>query len=177
MANWNNNYSRPIAGLGSVGSYQVAGHPYITGSADLTEDRTARIQFPTIARSVTVISRVTQDGTGDSDFPGLWVHFTKDLGATDNDGGTDETRKAGNYTFASNHFITLPNADDAFTFNVKCKEIYITNKAGLAGRFEVFAELTHIPTGSMYELTGSGLTISEGQQQVGWHQGDLPADS
>tara|TARA_Y100000593_G_C4174602_1_gene268813 strand:- start:128 stop:664 length:537 start_codon:yes stop_codon:yes gene_type:complete len=178
MPNWNHNYSRPIAGLGSVGSYQIAGHPFITGSAGMGENQTAKISFPTVARSVTVIARTTQDGTGDSNFPGLWVHFTKDKAATDVDGGTDETRKDGNYTFEGFHFISLPNKDDAFTFNVKCKEVYITNKSGVDdAKFELFAELTHIPTGSMYELTGSGLTSKSGQQQVGWDQGDEPIDT
>ena len=160
------NYSRPIAGLGNVGSYQVAGHPYLTGSASQTDAQTAKIQFPAIARSVTVITRTTAaDPTG---IGGLWIHFTKDKAAVDVDGGTDETRKAGNYTWNGAHYVSLPNKDDSVTFNVKCKEIYISNMCGKTARWELFAELTGIPVSAMYELTGSGLTSKAGEQQEGW---------
>ena len=152
------NYSRPIAGLGSVGSYQIAGHPYITGSSGLGDTQTAKVTFPTVARSVTVINRTAQASGAHSTYPGLWVHFTKDKAATDDANAHVGTRKAGNYTWDGKHFVTLPNPDDSFTFNVRCKEIYITNKLGASARYEVFAELTGIPTGSMYELTGSGTT-------------------
>ena len=163
------NYSRPVAGLGSVGSYQVAGHPYITGSATLSDAKTHRVQFPMVARSVTVVNRTSQGASGaHATYPGLWVHFTKDDSATDDLGTNANVRKAGNYTWDGNHFITLPNADDSFTFNVKCKEIYITNELGQTARYEVFAELTRIPTGSMYELTGSGLTSHDDQEQLDW---------
>ena len=154
------NYSRPIAGLGNVGSYQVAGHPYITGSSGLADTKTHRVQFPMVARSVTVINRTAQAAGADATHPGLWVHFTKDKAAVDDLGSADNVnvRKAGNYTWDGKHFVTLPNPDDSFTFNVRCKEIYITNELGASARYEVFAELTGIPTGSMYELTGSGTT-------------------
>ena len=57
------------------------------------------------------------------------------------------------------HFKRLLSME-SFTFNVKCKEIYISNPATGTEplSYTVVAELTNIPTGRMYELTGSGLT-------------------
>ena len=44
-------------GLRSVGAYQVSGVPYITGSnGQLAAAEEARIQFPHVAKSVTVIN-------------------------------------------------------------------------------------------------------------------------
>ena len=60
--------------------------------------------------------------------------------------------------------ISLNTNEDSFTFDVKCKEIYITNSDANAG-FMLYASLTGIPTGSMYALTGSGLTeLSSGPE-------------
>ena len=55
------------------------------------------------------------------------------------------------------HFITLDSKEDAMEFNVRVKEVYIT-PAEVAGAFELFAELTSIPTGEMFNLSGSGIT-------------------
>ena len=44
------------------------------------------------------------------------------------------------------------------TFNVKCKEIYITSKNATNNKYQLVAELTNIPTKSMFNLTGSGVT-------------------
>ncbi len=57
------------------------------------------------------------------------------------------------------HYKRL-SGGESFTFNVKCKEIYISNPASGTQPlgFTVVAELTTIPTGSMFVLTGSGLT-------------------
>jgi len=45
------------------------------------------------------------------------------------------------------------------SFNVKCKEIYISNPdVSEAGSYTVVAELTGISTLEMFALTGSGLT-------------------
>ena len=42
--------------------------------------------------------------------------------------------------------------------NVKCKEIYLANPHGSnTTGYEIFAELTQIPTGSMFTLTGAGI--------------------
>ena len=53
--------------------------------------------------------------------------------------------------------MTLVDNKDSFTFDVKCKEIYITS-LGNGGSYELYAELTGIQTKEMYPLTGSGIT-------------------
>ena len=123
-------------GVGHVGSYQVSGHPFITGSASIENGVQHKISFPRIAKSVTVINRTNVD---------LRVHFT--------DKDKDDTTTA-------LHYITLGDNKDSMTFNVKCKEIYITSQ-GNNGAYEVSAELTGIETKEMYELTGSGLTATD----------------
>ena len=126
-------------GLRSVGSYQVSGHPYVTGSnGTMTAGSEHKIEFPYVTKSVTVINSGSLAGAGE-----LRIHFNPAS-------GHDVT------TPAAHHYVTLGSDGDTATFNVKCKEIYITSIGTQA--FELFAELTSIPTGSMFALTGSGLT-------------------
>jgi len=130
-------HGSPRVGLNNVGSYQVSGIPFITGSnGSLPGDYEARIKFPYVSRSVTVIN----SGSGGP----LLVHFNS---SSDGDVTSDK----------SHHYVTLASDQTSMTFDVKCKEIFITSKGAGTG-FELFAELTNIPTGSMYTLTGSGLT-------------------
>tara|TARA_R110000824_G_scaffold153926_13_gene325768 strand:+ start:1148 stop:1567 length:420 start_codon:yes stop_codon:yes gene_type:complete len=131
---------RYTAGLRNVGSYQVSGHPYATGSV-LTAGQEFKVEFPTVTRTVTLIASGTN--------PNLRVHFA--------------AAAASEFVHDRKHYITLPANKDALTVNIKCKEVYVTqvgNSPAIDGTtgFELFASLTNIPTGSMYELTGSGLT-------------------
>ena len=121
------------AGLHNVGSYQVSGVPYLTGSTSIDDGVQHQIQFPLVAKSVTVINKTSVD---------LRIAFT------DKDTGN---------THQGLHYLTLTEDRDSMTFNVKCKEVYITSQ-GNGGAYEVFAELTTINTADMYTLTGSGLT-------------------
>ena len=124
------------AGMSQVGSYQVSGRPWITGSADIDNNVQHRHQFPAVAKSVTVINRADVV---------LRVHF--------ND-------KADPGVFAGLHYVTLPTTKDKHTFDVRCKEIYVTSQ-GDNGAYEIVAELTSIPHSQMFDLTGSGLTDPE----------------
>ena len=81
-------------GLGSVGSYQVSGKPWITGST-ISDGAEHHIQFPQVAKAVTIINT---DPSGDDD---IRVHFN----STGSDGRV----------IAGNHFITLANARDSLT--------------------------------------------------------------
>ena len=122
------------AGLRNVGSYQVSGHPYITGSEDMGSANTElKVQFPYVTIDVTVIA------SGSST---IKIHFNSDSDGNVLDGG---------------HFITLDSDEDSFTFDVKCKEIYLTNVTANAA-FQLYASLTNIGASHMYNLTGSGLT-------------------
>ncbi len=124
-------------GLRSVGSYQVSGVPYVTGAV-IKDGEELKIQFPTVTKEVTVIA------SGSSIGP-LRVHFNSVSASTN--------------VIAKNHFITLDTHDDKITFDVKCKEIYLSaiDTSSDTG-FRLFASLTNIPTQSMFALTGSGLT-------------------
>ena len=129
------------AGLNNVGSYQVSGYPFVTGStiAAATEDK---ISFSTISKSVTVIGSAS---TGTEIDPPLRVAFNASTAGRVQDG---------------KHYIEIGH-DDVFTFDVRCKEIYISCSSGVTtGGYQVFAELTGIPTDRMSDgfLTGSGLT-------------------
>jgi len=122
-------------GLRNVGSYQISGHPYMTGSLLATGEQKC-IEFPFVARSVTVVA----SGSGAA----MRVHFN--------------ATGSGNVV-GGKHYITLNSAEDALTINVKCKEIFITaQNGGTVKGFELFASLTGISTEHMYELTGAGLT-------------------
>ena len=131
------------AGIGSVGSYQVSGVPWITGSVNsLAAGGEDKIEFPTVAKAVTVINT-------DADSCDIHVHFNSKL-LGDVSGGL--------------HYVALNALNDAFTFACKCKEIYISAPTwgGGAASYTVVAELTGINVNEMFALTGSGLTTIDG---------------
>ena len=140
-------------GLRNVGSYQVSGTPWVTGSA-IANDKTQRHTFPYVSKSFTLINT----GSGD-----LYVHF-----ADDNDVQVSADGAGGAVTFtstggsqddwwANNHYITV-QANGSVTFDVKCRYVYISTDSGANQGYQLFAELTNIPGSRMYELTGSGIT-------------------
>jgi hypothetical protein len=132
------NHMRP--GLFNVGSYQISGKPWITGSNGLAPGVEDRIVFPRVARSVTVIN--TDPVLSDD----LRVHF-------------NSTSSAGQ-VINGLHFVQLNNNNDAISFGVKCNEIFISAPAANAGNaaYTVIAELTDIEPSLAPTLTGSGLT-------------------
>ena len=126
------------AGLSHVGAYQVSGVPYLSGSnmpANTTDS--LRFQFPKVTKRITVKSKFGSP---------IRVHFAPfsiniapyAKGATTND-----------------NFVIIP-ANGSQTFDVKCKEIFISKTAGTAGStnddVQIFAELTTIPAARMYSL-------------------------
>lgn len=128
-------------GLRNVGSYQISGHPFLTGCADMgTAESEFKVEFPYVTKSVTVVASGAFGVTTES---AIKIHFNS----------TDDSEDV----LDGGHYITLDSEEDSMTFDVKCKEIYITNVAANA-QWQLYASLTGIPTGSMYTLTGSGLT-------------------
>ena len=128
------------AGLGSVGSYQVSGKPWLTGSVNgLASGAEHKIIFPTVAKSVTIIN--TDIGNAD-----IHVHFNSKT-LTNVSGGL--------------HYVALNEQNTSITIACKCKEIYISSPTwgGGAASYTVLAELTGIATLDMITLTGSGLTV------------------
>jgi hypothetical protein len=120
-------------GIGHVGSYQVSGHPFVTGSTAIDLAAIHTISFPRVAKKVVVTSRSAVD---------LQIYFTH-----------PNTGDAA----VGKHYVSLVDDKDSFTFNVKCKEMYIMS-LGNGGAYELYAELTGIETKEMYQLTGSGIT-------------------
>jgi len=144
------------AGLRNVGSYQVSGTPWVTGSATLDDDKVHRISFPYVTKSITVINPNSTSGHD------IRLHFQSGSGVTAHtaDGETGAQIIADSAdVIANNHYSTIPPGNGSVTLNVKCAKIYISNGSGTSSLdYQVFAELTQIPTGSMYALTGSGIT-------------------
>ncbi len=137
-------------GLRNVGSYQVSGTPWMTGSASMTLNKTLRHSFPYVTKSITVINT---HATGD-----LRIHFHPGDANITGDGlpNADAYDSTDNVQ-SGYHYITVPPSNGSVTFDVKVKEIYLTSP-GAATSYEISAELTQIPTQRMYALTGSGIT-------------------
>ena len=129
-------------GLGNVGSYQASGIPWITGSGanGIASGAQHRIKFPMVTRAFTVIN---MDAATAAE---IRVHFH------------DRHSPQSPTVIAGQHYMALSGTNDSMTFNVRCKEIYISNASTSAGTFRIVAELTNISTNEMVILTGSGLT-------------------
>lgn len=123
----------PRPGLGSVGSYQVSGHPFITGSVTSVGSQ-QKITFPRVTKKIIV--QVTDQSKY------VLVHFNP-TGSGNVVSGKHQWRVQEHYPF---------------TAEVKCTELYISYDGSATANYQVFAELTHIPATEMYKLTGSGLT-------------------
>jgi len=124
-------------GISSVGSYQAAGTPFLTGGTIASGDNEVQIDFPNVTKSVTIINT-------DPESTNVRVHFaSKDTGNT----------------ISGNHFITLNANQSSVTLNVKCKSIWLSNGGDPVGAadFQLFAELTGIAAGNMWTLTGAGI--------------------
>ena len=164
-------------GLRNVGSYLVSGHPYITGSGayasmdvmalapeggtptpsgSASAYKTAgvgtgakpaevRVNFPYVSKRILVYA----SGSGTQL---LRVHFDTLYPDSDDASGPTPGRIA-----EGHHFIELDADEDYWEFNVKTDKIYLSSPNTTTG-FKLYAELTNIPTGSMYSLTGSGIS-------------------
>ena len=146
-------------GLRNVGAYQAAGWPWVTGSAALGAGKVHMIEFPMVTRAVTVIN----PNGADED---IRVHFQSGSATAVTQVGEDgeQTSAAADDVILKKHFITIPGDDGSMTFNVKVRKIYISNGGASALSYEVFAELTGIPTGSYPHLSGSGITAYHGTE-------------
>ncbi len=126
------------SGLRNVGSYQVSGHPFITGSV-LGANEQHTISFPYVTKKVTVIASgsITEH---------IRVHFH----------ATGSENRVG--SMPNGTYISLDSHEDSIEFDVKCKEIFISTPPAASGGYRLFASLTTIPTSSMFALSGSGVT-------------------
>ena len=130
-------------GLRNVGSYQVSGQPYLSGSTtSSTFGSVAKsyFQLPFVSKRL-IISN--EDATNHA-----MVSFAPFLDA-----------EAGSYGYTqsssgSGNWLYLP-ATSSIELDVKCKEVFVSPLGAVAVNFvTVYAELTNVPTGSMYSLDG-----------------------
>lgn len=164
--------SKYSVGLRNVGSYQVSGTPWITGSTIVRTLGTGqggstvvgefKIKFPKVTESISVklksggnsgmflgFQSLANMGITNTTTPGTYPQFNITSHHMSN--GSDEYGAMG----------FLLEQGDTQKINVGVKEIYLWTYAQFSSAkcdFEVVATLTNIPTGSMYELTGAGIT-------------------
>ena len=138
------------AGLRNVGSYQISGHPFMSGST-IGANKCHIMEFPYVCRSITVINTGTAQD--------MRIHFQSGSGTTAitvPGSSGEQTIAAGSDVITSLNFITVPKGDGAMTLDVRAKNIYLSSVGGTT--YQIFAELTSIPAQHMYHLTGSGIT-------------------
>jgi hypothetical protein len=130
-------YDYGAPGLGSVGQYQMSGQPFLTGAAMIGANPLngqVVVNFPYVTKSFTVINR--------GDKP-ILVHFY-------NRSNTD--------TITYKHYFTLPTLDDAYSFSVRSKQVYVSmENVADNGSFQIHAELTSITSREMGIYSGSGV--------------------
>ena len=123
-------------GLRNVGSYMVSGHPYATGSGTFSGTTEVTVSFPYVSKEFTIWNKAP---TG---WKTLRVRFD-----------------AVGQMASDSHYISIKQGE-SMTFNVKCTKVYIKGyNSGVNNyQFQLYGSLTNISTGSMYDLTGSGIT-------------------
>ena len=146
-----NTHSRP--GLRHVGAYQISGPPHISvfkfPAGQTATDYGARIEFPYVTSRVIVFH-----AHNNYNAPVLRVAF--------------QSASAGN-VISGHHYMEVKGNHSYLDMEVKCKEIYVyayanddpatTTTPNPALKWvTVYAELTNIPSRSMFHLTGSGIT-------------------
>tara|TARA_R110001583_G_scaffold1006_2_gene8733 strand:- start:502 stop:885 length:384 start_codon:yes stop_codon:yes gene_type:complete len=112
-----------------------------------------KVSFPHVTKNIILVCTGTQ-GTG------IKFHF---------DSAVDSANVVGEHEGGVHGFpvYAVPSGSDApysgrfgnntISIGAKCKEIFITPLTNAQTGFMLYAELTHIPRGDMYELTGSGI--------------------
>ena len=176
------NYS---VGIHNVGSYQVAGAPWITGSildAATNSGSSVTYTFPMVAKKVTVKicapGYVYGGGLNTNSSSPIYVSFgelkdssgTSRLGRNAFNSVGDAAGTPPPLQFSRNHTYVLqyvsasaagPNYGQEITFDTKTTHVNImcASPGGFAvtGAFHVFAELTNIPTDRMWMPSGSGI--------------------
>lgn len=126
-------------GLRNVGSYQVSGTPWVTGSlVEGGQANEVKVSFPYVAKSLYIKISATTSGNTQNMRMSLASFYQNNAGS-------------------NNHWVTGFLGKE-YTFTGKFKEFYFSlNNAAHESEFEMVAELTNIPVSHMYTLTGSGV--------------------
>jgi len=167
-------HGAPRVGLRNVGSYQISGEPWISGSECQENSKVKRYQFPYVTREITVDNWTANGGDGLLDGSAgcgntagavIRVHFASGSNHTLFVGGTAAGNTNGDTkpisltsnVYSGRHYYSV-GAGSSITFRAKCKEIYVATPGSGSATYRVVADLTNIPTNRMYELKGSGHT-------------------
>jgi|TARA_R110000824_G_scaffold375975_1_gene567017 hypothetical protein len=147
--NYFKGYYNQSPGIADVGSYQVAGYPWITGSIIVDEEEHI-ITFPSVTKQISIQNKTLAGAGVDTD---IRVHF-----ATKVDSGV-----YGNHQYIKLAGVPTGGMMDAMgqmTLSVKCDTIYISAPGGTGNdaTYELQALLTGISSANMFELTGSGIS-------------------
>ena len=134
--------------LRNVGSYQISGQPYLSGSettATLGSNQEGHFQFPYVTKKVIVSN---ESSTRDAIVS--FVPFDRTIKSY---GFTNDASGSGNWL--------LLQKGTSIELDVKCKEIFVAPASNNIVNFvTVYAELTNIPTSSMYSFDGlKGVSI------------------
>ena len=130
------------AGLRNVGSYQVSGHPYFSGSATTaTFGESIRFSFPYVTKKITLKNSDSANAA--------IVSFAPFLEGEASGFGYS------NYASGSGTWLYLP-AGFEINLDVKCKEVYVSSHLHGAAVDAVYivAELTTIPNSRLYSFDG-----------------------
>ena len=164
----------PGVGLSHVGSYQVAGTPYMTGStleASQNSGSVMRFEFPRVAKSVMVrvvpTAFVGGNSADNSDPIVVFFGEAKDAGGNSRVGKNTYQTNGANapQQFTQRHGYTLymvSGSGDQATFDVRSDHINISVNglsSHVTGAFQIYAELTNISAARMSDtyISGSGV--------------------
>lgn len=132
-------------GLGNTNTYLVAGNPWLTGSGitgSAANNGEVYVDFPRVPRSFTIINTSSGSSAGGNE---IIVHLAS---------RTDPN------VITYRHFITL-GRQSSYGFDIRCKRVYLSSKAGDVCEWEMHAELTGIRADEMFNVTGSGIDSAD----------------
>ena len=139
-------------GLSSVGSYQIAGTPFVTGST-LADGQVLQVFLPAVSRRL-----IIQNNSG--------VPDTSLVVAFDNPATNPAVLALGNGISINSpgdignpSSFALSGSTNFVDLAVKCNSFYVysPNSGGATVRYSVIAELTGIAPSRMFALSGSGI--------------------
>jgi len=129
-------------GLRNAGSYLVSGQPYMSGStttATLGSHEDGYFAFPYVTKKI----KITNEDASHH----MVISFAPFLDSQKGTYGySNSTSGSGNWLYLK--------AGNSVELDVKCKEIFLAPATADAVDCSIYAELTNIPTGSMYSLDG-----------------------
>jgi len=135
--------SKYAVGLRNVGSYIVSGQPFITGSQieaneenRINQGLQKQIDFPFVTKNIQLWNFADNSGAK------LRLHFIASGSITGHD--------------ASRQFYEI-GQNESLSIDIKCKSVWVSTAGGNV-LWKMYASLTNIPTGSMYTLSGTGIS-------------------